>query len=86
MSHDLKNVSAKYGVSVSTVSSWICNGELAAVNVSRNPASRKPRWRVTDEALAEFEKSRAAVTPTLKPPRRRRNKDDDGIIEFYKVG
>jgi excisionase family DNA binding protein len=76
--HDLCE---RYGVSEHTVLGWIRSGELRAVNVGRRPGSKKPRWRVTAEALAAFETAR---TPTPPPPRARRRKRPADVIEFYK--
>jgi hypothetical protein len=53
--HDIRQ---RYGVTIQTVLGWIRSGELRAVNVSRHPESRKPRWRISEEALAEFERDR----------------------------
>jgi excisionase family DNA binding protein len=75
--HDLTE---RYGVSEHTVLGWIRSGELRAVNVGRRPGGKKPRWRITQEALQAFE---AIRTPTSPPPRARRKKPAD-VIEFYK--
>jgi excisionase family DNA binding protein len=70
-----------YRVSEHTVLSWISSGELRAFSVGRKPGAKKPRWRITQEALAAFE---ALRTPTPPAPRTRRRKQSaDGIIKFY---
>ena len=84
MTFDIKQLSKRYAVSSSTVTSWIRNGELAACCVSRSPSSRKPRYRVTEAALADFEALRAAVPVPPKATRRRKATGDDQIIQFYK--
>ncbi|HYT94866.1 MAG TPA: helix-turn-helix domain-containing protein [Gemmataceae bacterium] len=76
--HDLTE---RYGVSEHTVLGWIRSGELQAVNVSRRLGSRKPRWRITQEALGAFEQLRTATPPLPKVRRRKRPAD---VIEFYK--
>lgn len=76
--HDL---SERYAVSEHTVLGWIRSGELRAVNVGRRPGAKKPRWRITQEALEAFE---ALRTPTPPPPRTRRRKRPADVIEFYK--
>jgi hypothetical protein len=48
VNHDVKSVAARFGVSCSIVASWIRNGELAAINVSRSASSRKPRFRIAE--------------------------------------
>lgn len=73
-------VAKDWGISVRTVFDWINSGRLRAVNVSRNPRSRRPRYRIDPADLQDFERTREVGTP--KPaPQRRRNKPD--VIEFY---
>jgi excisionase family DNA binding protein len=74
------DVARQYGVTVPTVLAWIHSGELRALNVSRNAASKKPRWRVTLAALERFEQVRTA-TPQPQPSRRRRQSVE--VIHFY---
>jgi hypothetical protein len=80
---DVAAVAARYSVSAATVREWITSGDLAAVNVSRSAASRKPRWRISASALEAFEARRA---PTLSPlaPRRQRRKKPTDVVEFYR--
>jgi excisionase family DNA binding protein len=77
----IDDICERFGVSRATVLRWIRVGELLAVNVSRRRDSKKPRWRVSAEALAQFERLR---TPTPPPPRASRRKRPGGVIEFYK--
>jgi hypothetical protein len=79
----VKDVAERYGVEVHTVLAWIKSGELApAVNVSRKINSRKPRWRITQQALDDFEALRASTPPPPKLQRRKRAEKAD-VIEFY---
>jgi excisionase family DNA binding protein len=78
--YTVQDIQRRYGVSVHTVLGWVRSGELRAVNVGRRAGAKKPRWRVSEEALAAFEQLR---TPTPPPPRARRKKRPAGIIEFY---
>ena len=72
----------RYAVNEHTVLGWIRSGELKAVNVGRHPGLKKPRWRITPEALTTFEQLR---TPTATPPvTRRRKKADTSEVVFYK--
>jgi excisionase family DNA binding protein len=80
MTFSIKNIRERFGVSEHTVLTWIHTGELRAVNVGRKAGAKKPRWRITQEALEAFEVLR---TPTPVPPRVRRRKRPAGIIEFY---
>lgn len=52
--HTLDAVAKALQVSVDTVAAWVRRGELRAVNVSRDRASRKPRWRVRETDLEGF--------------------------------
>ena len=80
MTHSVRDLCERYGVGEHTVLGWIRSGELRAVNVGRRLGAKKPRWRITPEALAAFELLR---TPTAPPPRTRRKKQA-GVIEFYR--
>lgn len=77
----VRDLVARYGVSEHTVLSWISSGELRAFSVGRKLGAKKPRWRVTQEALEAFE---ALRTPTPPAPRTRRKKRPADVIEFYK--
>lgn len=72
MTYDVKDVADRYNVTQPTVLVWIHNGELEALNVGVEPGKKKPRWRITEKALAAFEKSRT-VNPSASTPRRRRH-------------
>jgi hypothetical protein len=80
MTFTVRDISGRYAVSVHTVLAWIANGQLRAVNVSRRLGAKKPRWRVTQQALEQFEFTRTATPP---PPRARRKKQPADVIEFY---
>lgn len=71
----LEEVAEQLGVSLRTVQTWVDNGELRAVNVSRDPKSKRPRLRVRlldlDAFLARRTSAPAAAVPT--PSRRRRH-------------
>lgn len=77
------DVAQRYSVGVRTVAGWIEAGELRAVNVSRSPRSKKPRWRVTAEAIEEFELRRAATPAQLTTRARRKRPATPGVIAFY---
>jgi hypothetical protein len=57
--YDVKDLTARYGVTVNTVLGWIRRNELQAVNVGRMPGKKRPRWRITEAAIAEFERRRS---------------------------
>jgi len=78
--YSVRDACERYGVTEHTVLTWIHSGELKAVNVSRKAGAKKPRWRITEQALAEFEAQR---TPTPPVPRARRRKRPADVIVFY---
>ena len=59
-----------YKVDPDTVRGWLSSGELRGLNVARRNC-RRPRWRISPEALQEFERLRAAV-PKIEPKRTKR--------------
>jgi excisionase family DNA binding protein len=61
--YTVRELCERYGVTVTTVLEWIRRRELTAINVGRRPGARKPRWRITQEALDAFEQRR---TPSLR--------------------
>lgn len=63
----------------STVISKIRIGDLRAFNLA-GPGCTKPRFRISPEAIAEFE-SRKSVVTTIKPIRRTR-RDLAAVKEF----
>jgi excisionase family DNA binding protein len=76
----VSDICARFMVNEQTVLGWIRRGELRAVNVGRKPGSRKPRWRISQEALDAFEASR---TPAAPAPRKARAKRPGDVIAFY---
>ena len=59
---------------------WIKSGELRAFDVSSRPGVGKPRYRIPQDAIIEFEKSRSAAQ--VKTTRRRRQQPAD-VIEYF---
>lgn len=76
----VKELCERYGVNEHTVLGWIRSGELKAINVGRRQGAKKPRWRITPEALVAFELLR---TPAPPMPRTRRRKQAGEVINFY---
>ncbi|MSR55052.1 MAG: DNA-binding protein [Gemmataceae bacterium] len=78
----VQDIQKRYGVTVHTVLGWIRSGELKSLNVGRRMGAKKPRWRITQEALDSFELLRTA-SPSM-PQTRRRKRAENSVIEFYK--
>ena len=72
----------RLGVGTHKILRWIRTGELAAINVAAD-VTKRPRWSIPPEAIAEFENMRSpngTNRRTSPAPRRRDRKD---IIEFF---
>ena len=69
----------QYGVKPDKILRWISLGELTAVNVAERVGGR-PRWRISLESIADFERRRAAV----KPAKRRRRKRNSEVMDIIK--
>ena len=82
MTYSIRDICNRFNVNEHTVLAWVHSGELKAVNVGVSPARKKPRWRVTEEALKKFEELRAATPPAPRPQRRR--KTSNASIKFIK--
>jgi transposase len=78
----VRDIADRYGRTEATILCWIKSGELRAINVGRKPGAKKPRWRITPEALAAFELARESGTPAPVKTRRRQ-KRDGAVIQFY---
>ena len=77
----VRDVCDRYGVSEHTVLGWLRSGDLMGFNVAQTPGAKRPRWRITEEALRAFERARTHTPP---PPKARRRKRPADVIEFYK--
>jgi excisionase family DNA binding protein len=80
----VSEVASQYGVTEITVLGWINSGELKAINVGRTPGKKKPRWRISAAAVAEFEDRRSSESrPAERASDRRRNKRPSQIVDLY---
>ncbi len=70
----------RYRVSVDKVVRWILAGELAAMNLATRPGGR-PRYKITQDAVAAFELRRSVVPPRPSPHRRKR--PTAGVKEYF---
>jgi excisionase family DNA binding protein len=69
------------GVKPDKVRTWIKSGQLAATNVAKKPGGR-PRYRISEAAIEEFERKRQGAAPPT-PARKRRMKSDDRVTKFF---
>jgi len=67
------------GVSHEKVMAWIKSGELPAVDVAAR-GSRRPRFRISPEAFAEFLERRAVAPP---PPRVKRRRSEAQVRDYF---
>lgn len=72
----------RWGIDLKKVLRWIRAGELHAVNLA-GKIGGQPRWRISPEAVQEFELRRAAQPPAPKVSRRRRPERDPGWVEYF---
>lgn len=63
-------LASRLRVKAAKVINWIRSGELRAIDLATR-GSRRPRYRISPEAVAEFERRRSAA-PLPRPIRRRR--------------
>lgn len=75
------DLAERWGISPDKVLNWIRNGDLKAVNVATTMNGR-PRFRITDEAIEDFQTRRQPVPPP-KLPRQKRRKPAGDVIEFF---
>lgn len=82
--YTVDDIRQRFGVTEATVLGWIHSGELQAVNVGRKPKSKRPRWRISADAVEAFERLR---TPTAMPAtvRKQRRQRPDDVVEFYRL-
>lgn len=71
-------VARRYRVSPERVRAWIRSGALRGIN-RRDIRSGRPSWVILPEALAEFERGRAAAPPAPRPQRRKRT----ARVDYY---
>ncbi len=59
---------------------WIRSGELRAFDVSSRPGMGRPRYRIPQDAILEFENRRSGATTKATKQRR---KEPAGVIKFF---
>jgi transposase len=81
----VRDVARRYRVSPDKVRGWIARGELPAVNTAAALCG-KPRWVVTPDALASFERRRAGRPPPSRPRWPRQTSDRLRLLPRHDVG
>jgi transposase len=61
VTYSTAELAERWGVNISKVGEWIRRGELRALNVAQTIKGHRPRYRVTAEAVADFERVRAVT-------------------------
>jgi hypothetical protein len=72
------DLARRWRVGEDKIRSWIAKGELKATNTATTLCGR-PRWVVSADAVAEFERRRAS-SPAPKPRRRPRQ---TGLVDYF---
>jgi len=70
----------RWGVDPDKVLRLIHSGQLRAINLAVNPRGR-PRFRISDDAVRDFEAARSSQPPS--PPARRRRRSATAIKEWF---
>jgi excisionase family DNA binding protein len=58
VTYSTAELAERWGVNISKIGEWIRNGELRALNVAQTVKGHRPRYRITEEAVAAFEQAR----------------------------
>jgi hypothetical protein len=74
----VSDVARRYRVGEDKVRLWIKRGELSAINTAAVLCGR-PRWVVTPDALAAFERRRSGGPPPRPAKRHKRSQ----FVDFY---
>ena len=75
-------VARRLGVSADKVLVWVHSGELRAVNLATKPHGR-PRFAIDEADLDAFEEQRRVRAPAPVSRRRRKQRKEASIIEFF---
>lgn len=78
-----QEVADRWGVTTAHVVALIHSGELKGFNVSAGPLRKKPRWRIHEADVVDFERRRSGAEPKKPQPKRRRQPTAE-IVEFFK--
>jgi len=73
-------VAKRRNVDIRIVLAAIASGQLTAINWA-SPGSTRPRWRITAQALADYEAARSS-RPQIQIQRQRRQRHDTRVLQF----
>lgn len=78
----VRDLQKRYACSEHKILEWINSGELRAINCVVR-VGKKPRWRITAEAVAEFEEARTNKKVQVDRKKQRRQRSKEGIGQTY---
>ncbi len=79
MTYRVSQLAERWSVKPHIVYQLIDSGALEAINVATNPLG-KPSWRITEDAVRQFETSRTKRTHKTT---KKRAKAPSKVIEFF---
>lgn len=71
----------RWRVKPESIIRWIRKGELRAFDVSKNPGTGRPRYRIPLDAVVEFENRRSGKQVKTVSAKRRK---PASVIEFFR--
>ncbi len=71
----------QWGVAVNKVLGFIDTGELVAINLATSRKGR-PRWKISAQAIADFELRRQSLPASPAAPRRAKKQPASRVIQF----
>ena len=80
--HSVKEVAESTHTTIDVVGAWIASGELVAVNVASSKDTKKPRWRISEIALAAFIERRSTQPASTPKKRHKKRPVESGAIQF----
>lgn len=76
-----RELASRLHCKVERVLRWLKSGELIGINTSDCPT--RPRWRISLEAIADFERRRSSQLPAPKQAKRRKGRLRAGVKPHF---
>ena len=76
-----KEVAERLQVKSDRVRGWIRSGQLRGIDLSSNPGTGKPRFRVSQSDLEQFLTNRKVLVQ--EKPQRRGKQSNPDVIDFF---